>query len=94
MCEAKEIFIQQKAENFRQFLLGHNPDSVMIAQIDGFKKEALMGTLMTVLLPGLALRGSGAVADEILAHLKPVDVKAVKAKIERYFECFQQALLL
>ena len=94
MCESKEAFIQQKAENFRQFLLGQNPDVALVAQIEGFKKEAVMGTLATLLLPGLALRGSAALADELLIHLKPADSAAVKAKIERYFECFQQALLL
>ena len=93
MCE-KEAFLQKKAENFRQFLCGHNPDAALIAQIDSFKREALMETLKTILLPGLALRGAAALADDILRHLTPADSAAVKAKIERYFDCFQSALLL
>ena len=88
----KITFLQQKAENFRQFLLGQNPDSTLIAHIEGFKQETLMDTLKNVLLPGLVLKGSSAIADEIIQHLKSDDPAQTKAKIERYFDCFQQTL--
>ena len=85
-------FLQEKAANFRVFILGQSPDAEVTAQVDGFKPEMLLPTLTGVLLPALQARGKESLVDELLSHLTPADPVAVRAKILRYFDCFQEVL--
>ena len=86
-------FLCEKAENFRVYLLGQNPDSELSAQLEGFKKSSVLPTLIGVFLPSLRARGSEALVAEMLSHLKPDDPLAVKAKLERYVLCFEELSL-
>jgi len=92
MCE-RLPFLQSKAENFRAFVLGQNPDAELAAHIDTFRPEMLLPTLTTVLLPAIGLKGVHGVVDEIMAHLEPVDKAAVRDKLVRYITCFYEVLL-
>ena len=85
-------FLHEKADNFRQYILGQRPDAELTAQIDGFRKETLLPTLTTVLLPMIRTRGIPALADELMTHLTPTDPAAVRAKLQRYLECFNAVL--
>ena len=64
-------FLQEKAENFRAFLLGHSPDAELAARIDGFRPDQLWTTLTTLFLPAVATIGIEGVANEMLSHLTP-----------------------
>ena len=85
-------FLQEKAANFRAFILGHSPDAELSAQIEGFAKDLLLPTLTTVLLPAWQSKGKDAIVAELMTHLTPADPAAVKAKVERYFQCFYDTL--
>ena len=92
MCE-RLPFLQEKAENFRAFVLGQNPDADLIAQIDTFRPDMLLPTLTTILLPAIGAKGIEGVADDLMAHLTPTDAVAVKGKLVRYISCFYEVLL-
>ena len=64
-------FLQEKAENFRAFLLGHSPDAELAARIEGFRPDQLWTTLTTLFLPAVATLGIEGVANEMLSHLTP-----------------------
>ena len=91
MCE-RFPFLREKAENFRAFVLGQNPDADLIVQIKTFKPDMLFITLTTVLLPAISTQGINGVVKEIMTHLSPEDPDAVSAKIERYIKCFYEVL--
>ena len=84
-------FLQEKAENFRAFLLGHSPDAELAARIDGFRPDQLWTTLTTLFLPAATL-GIEGVANEMLSHLTPADPAAVRDKTTRYLTCFYEVL--
>ncbi len=92
MCE-RLPFLIEKAENFRAFVLGQNPDVEIVAQIETFRTDMLLPTLTTVLLPAIGVKGIEGVVDDIMAHLKPTDTIAVKGKLLRYITCFYDVLL-
>ena len=77
-------FLCEKAENFRTYVLGQHPDSELAVQLDGFKKEMLLPTLTTIFLPSLKAQGLDALVNELLSHLTPEDIPAVRCKLERY----------
>jgi hypothetical protein len=85
-------FLEEKAENFRVFLLGQNPDSTLLESIQGFEKSNLTNTLYTVFLPGVALKGIESLTDELMTHLTPTDAVAVRTKVSRYLTCFHEVL--
>ena len=91
MCE-RLPFLREKAENFRAFVLGQNPDADLIVQIKTFQPDMLFITLTTVLLPAISTQGIDGVVKEIMTHLSPEDPDAVKVKIERYIKCFYEVL--
>ena len=84
-------FLQEKAENFRAFLLGHSPDAELAARIEGFRPDQLWTTLTTLFLPAATL-GIEGVANEMLSHLTPADPAAVRDKTTRYLTCFYEVL--
>ena len=92
MCE-RLPFLKEKAENFRAFVLGQNPDAEVLAQIETFRPEMLLPTLTTVLLPAIGVKGIEGVVDDLMAHLTPSDADAVKGKLVRYITCFYEVLL-
>ena len=92
MCE-RLPFLKEKAENFRTFVLGQQPDADLTAQIETFRPEMLLPTLTTVLLPAIGVKGIEGVVDEIMTHLTPADAAAVKGKLIRYITCFYEVLL-
>lgn len=85
-------FLAEKAENFRVFVLGQQPDAELTAQIDGFRKELLLPTLTGVFLPAVEAKGIEGLADELMSHLTPADQVATKDKITRYLRCFHETL--
>jgi hypothetical protein len=91
MCD-RLPFLKEKAENFRAFVLGQNPDADLSAQIETFQPDLLLITLTTVLLPAIGTQGIDGVVDEVMTHLAPQDISAVRAKIERYITCFFEVL--
>jgi hypothetical protein len=91
MCE-RLPFLKEKAENFRAFVLGQNPDAELTAQIETFRPEMLLPTLTTVLLPAIGVKGIEGVVDDLMAHLTPTDAVAVKGKLLRYIKCFYEVL--
>ena len=91
MCD-RLPFLKEKAENFRAFILGQNPDAELSAQIESFQPHMLFLTLTTVLLPAIGAKGTEGVVKEIMTHLSPEDPDAVKVKIERYIKCFYEVL--
>ena len=91
MCE-RLPFLKEKAENFRAFVLGQNPDAELTAQIETFRPEMLLPTLTTVLLPAIGVKGIEGVVDDLMAHLTPSDADAVKGKLVRYITCFYEVL--
>jgi len=92
MCD-RLPFLKEKAENFRAYILGQNPDAELAAQIEAFRPEMLLPTLSTVLLPAIGVKGIEGVVCEMLSHIKPDDPVAVKSKITRYITCFYEVLL-
>jgi hypothetical protein len=56
MCD-RLPFLKEKAENFRAYILGQNPDADLTAQIESFRPEMLLPTLTTVLLPAIGVKG-------------------------------------
>jgi hypothetical protein len=92
MCE-RLPFLKEKAENFRAYVLGQNPDPELVAQIETFRPEMLLPTLTTVLLPAIGLKGVDGVVDDLMVHLTPTDAVAVKEKLVRYITCFYEVLL-
>ena len=92
MCD-RLPFLKEKAENFRAYILGQNPDADLAAQIEAFRPEMLLPTLTTVLLPAIGVKGIEGVVDEMFSHIKPDEPEAVKAKLTRYITCFYEVLL-
>jgi len=92
MCE-RLPFLIEKAENFRAYILGQNPDADLAAQIEAFRPDMLLPTLTTVLLPAIGVKGIEGVVCEMLLHIKPDDPVAVKTKLTRYISCFYEVLL-
>jgi hypothetical protein len=92
MSSERFTFLQEKAENFRVYVLGQSPDNETIQQIEAFRKDMLLPTLTGVFLPAVQLRGIEGLVDELMLHLTPTDAAAVRAKITRYFECFHETL--
>jgi hypothetical protein len=85
-------FITQKAENFRSYLLSMSPDLELKQQLDGYTKEKVMPTLLTVLLPSVAALGVDGVVSEIMLHITAPDTAAVTEKVKRYIQCFLEAI--
>ena len=83
-----EQFLQEKARNFKAFLLEQDPDETLLNQIELFNAELLVVTLYAVLA-----REQEAIS-ELLSHCKPKDEKAVRTKMERYMACFRECLKL
>jgi hypothetical protein len=92
MSSDRFTFLLEKAENFRAFVLGQNPDAEVLEQLNGFQKDLLFPTLTGVLLPAVQSRGFDALVDELMTHLTPTDPIAVRAKVRRYFDCFYETL--
>lgn len=83
-----EQFLQEKALNFRSFLLQQEPDETLLNLIDTFRTDMLVATLYAVLA-----REQEAI-NELLSHCKPKDEGATRSKIERYMACFRECLKL
>ena len=92
MSSERFTFLQEKADNFRNFVLGQSPDTEVMNQINGFQKDLLLQTLTGVLLPAVQIRGIDNLVDELMSHLTPTDPIAVRGKMKRYFECFIETL--
>ena len=84
-------FLQEKARNFREYIMGQSPDAELSVQLQGFSDLLIVPTLVA-LLPSLKARGLKSVVDELLAHLKPEDPAATREKLGRYFACFCEVL--
>ena len=81
-----EQFLQEKAQNFRAFLLQQEPDETLLGLIDSFRSEVLVATLYA------ALAREQDVMNELMSHCKPKDPLKAREKIQRYMDCFRECL--
>ena len=81
-------FLQEKAANFRQFLVDNSPDDELKKQMTAYQPTLLLPTITTLLLPMAAAGLLPQAVDEILSHLTPTDSEAARDKIRRYLEMF------
>jgi len=94
--QTKQTFLEQKAENFKNYLLQFSPSQEVIDYANNFSKETLIPTILTTLVPVITSGSQGAVADSLIEKLVVKDEQerqAVKDKILAYFNCFYTVVM-
>jgi hypothetical protein len=99
-CKDKKIvtklkFLEEKADNFKNYLLDLKPDDEARKYIETFEPQLLVSTITNIIVPIVQMGGVEESADEILKHLTVPDGKTeeVKKKICRYIHMFNDVLL-
>lgn len=73
-------FLEGKAHNFKNYLLGFNPDEEALKYINSFEPQMMVGTISGVIVPLVQLGQVSEAADEILKHLKVPEAKLLMLK--------------
>ena len=91
----KRDFLLAKAHNFRAYLNQYNPHPDIKQYIDNFKEEALIPSLLTLVVPVVKSGTQGGAVDDLMKKLKvpDADKAAVRAKLLRYLEMFATVVL-
>ena len=92
----KQDFLEQKASNFKNYLLQYQPSKEVVDYAESFSKESLIPTILTSLVPVVSSGSQGALADSLLEKLVLKDEEervAVKEKILAYFNCFYTVVM-
>jgi hypothetical protein len=86
----KRDFLVAKAHNFRAYLSQYNPHPDIKTYIDNFKEEALLPSLLTLVVPVVKTGTQGGAVDDLMKKLSVPegDKPAVRAKLIRYLEMF------
>lgn len=91
----KREFLVAKAHNFRAYLNQYNPHPDIKAYIDNFNEDALIPSLLTLVVPVVKSGTQGGAVDDLMKKLKvpDADKAAVRAKLLRYLEMFATVVL-
>ena len=87
--------LEGKAHNFKNYLLGFNPDEEALKYINSFEPQMMVGTISGVIVPLVQLGQVSEAADEILKHLKVPEAQTadVKKKLGAYIQMFNDVYL-
>ena len=91
----KREFLVAKAHNFRAYLSQYNPHPDIKKYIDNFKEEALIPSLLTLVVPVVKSGTQGGAVDDLMKKLTVPDgdTQAVRAKLIRYLDMFASVVL-
>lgn len=91
----KQEFLEEKATNFRNYLMQFQPSEEVVTYADSFSKESLIPTILTKLVPIVSTNSQDSVADSLLEKLivKEEQKQTVKEKILAYFNCFYSIVM-
>ena len=91
----KREFLVAKAHNFRAYLSQYDPHPDIKTYIENFKEDALIPSLLTLVVPVVRSGTQGGAVDDLMKKLKVPDgdKAAVRAKLIRYLEMFASVVL-
>ena len=92
---SKQLFLETKAENFKNYINGFSPSDSVKSYIEGFNNDQLIPTIVAKLVPVATMGGFDSVAEKFINELViPEGQKAiVKNKIIAYMDMFVNLVL-
>ena len=94
-CCSKKDFLEQKALNFREYLLKYKPAPEVQAYIETFNKDKLIVTLLAIVVPIVKAGAASSAVTDLMKKLTVPEEEApeVAERLKRYLEMFANVVL-
>lgn len=92
---SKQLFLETKAENFKNYINSFSPSPSVKTYIDGFSNDQLIPTIVAKLIPLATMGGFDSAATKLIEELVIPEAKTeeVKNKIIAYMNMFVNLVL-